>query len=104
MKENKFELNLYGQTSEKFDHIKKELSTYLAKIKLPLTIVEKRSMSQIMATYNEDKFIINESNQLQKLFDFLLKVNPETGKVCKCNDCNNCPSKRMEATLAKVKM
>jgi len=31
----------------------------------------------------------------QKLNDFLSKINPKSGKICKCSDCKNCPSKRL---------
>jgi len=97
MKLNNFEVNIYGQKSKNYQYFKQEISVYLTKINLPLTIVENQSSSEIKATYKEDTFLLNKSNELQRFFDFLLKINPKTGKVCKCNDCNNCPSKRLEA-------
>ena len=97
MTANNFELNLYGQRSRNYEDIKQEISAYLTKINLPLTIVENQHSPEIMAIYKEDGFLLNKSNELQSFFDFLLKINPKTGKVCKCNDCNYCPSKRLEA-------
>lgn len=104
MRVDKLELNLYGQSSEKYEYIKKEISNYLVKIKLPLVIVEKNSISQVKAIYKANEFILSESNQLQIFFDFLLKINPKTGKICKCSDCDKCPSKRLEAVLAKQQL
>ena len=97
MRNSNLDIVISGENPTNTNEIKVNLLEYLSFIKLPLTIVEKRNSKHTKVSYKEQEFHFFESTkdeEMQKLFVFLLKVNPQTGKVCKCSDCKNCPSKK----------
>lgn len=98
MIQNKYDLVLSGDHTAQYFSFKEKVVSYISKNDLPLRIVEEEKGHAISVAYKKEVFDISEDydkKEIQKFYDFLLKINPKTGKVCKCSDCKNCPSKRL---------
>lgn len=95
-------ITLYGSNNSLFHSVEQKLTEYLTKITLPIEVVTIKQSDNTKISYREEEITFNKRSlekDLQNLYDFLIKINPKTGRICKCSDCNNCPSKRFEKQI-----
>ena len=100
----KFEMKLMGDQSKAYNDLKHTLQKSISRLKLPIKIREFQTLSLTEIVYRDEHLVFNTESSFveeQKLNDFLSKINPKSGKICKCSDCKNCPSKRLKALLLK---
>lgn len=95
-------ITLSGADSSKIQIIETKLLELLSALKLPITINLTQESKELKLIYKESIFYFDQENLKQdfkNLLDFLIKINPKTGRVCKCSDCKNCPSKRLNEKI-----
>jgi len=102
MIDKNLQISLTGDSSITHQTVKSKLNEYLTTMKLPITINESMVGDQINVQYRDEdlsfsKLSLNED--LERLYEMLVKINPKTGKICRCSDCKNCPSKRLEEQI-----
>jgi len=104
MSSKAYNITLQGQKSASYDAIRLTLEVLIAEYDYPLLIVEKLDASLTQLIYQEEVITFNHSdtagiNQMRAL---LPKINPKTGKICKCTNCKNCPSRILKTTAPTI--
>jgi hypothetical protein len=92
-----YDINLSGYPSITYNKVKTELKQELSKHQYPLRIIESSESEIVALSYRDEVIDFNQMNlddSLNKMKALLPKINPKTGKICRCSNCKNCPSKR----------
>jgi len=97
MESTYFELTLSGKNSPIFNRVEQELKNYLSILNLPLKIHSIKNQDDVSINYLDQKILFlgaEQEKENRSLYELLSKINPKNGKICKCKNCGNCPSKR----------
>jgi len=94
----KYDITLSGEVTQAYLKVKSALNRELYNNQYPLKVVEKKEANTMKVQYREE--VISFSNDsiddgISQMKALLLKINPKTGKICRCTNCHNCPSKRL---------
>ena len=91
-------IKLKGADIDTNTNVSNKINEYAKLMNLSMELSSSVTKSKTTVTYREVNLTFSQetlTNDINSLYKLMLKINPKTGKICKCNNCDNCPSKRI---------